>query len=706
MPRIARGVSVLVAIAATGHSACARSDSLPVPFGFSPASGGSHLALEAKFLGLPDAVRIRDAHRLLTLQPHPAGSPRDRELADWTAQQFRSAGLDDVQITTHEVLVSEPLDVTVDMVLPKVWRASMRELPVDGDSDTAIAPAVAGLPHYAYSASGQVTAPVVYAGYGTAADYEWLARQGIDVRDRIVVVRHSGPQRYRGAAVWAAEQRGAAGILMYPDPRDEPQGKSKPYPDAIVAESRIERGSVAYDFLVPGDPLTPGWPSVAGAKRIDRRFATALPKIPSLPLSIADVRPILQSLGGVAVPDWLRSGLVPDLRAGPGPALVRMKVTLGEHIRPIWTVTGMLHGSSSTGEVVIVGNHRDAWIYGGVDPATGSAALVELARAFGELHRGGWRPKRSIVFASWDAEELALTSSTEWAEQHEEWLRDHAVAYLNVDSAASGLRFVAGAAPSLMRVIAAAADAVRDPASRVSIAATARSRWSMDRGAPLRGVDIEVVEDRLGGGSDYTVFLNHLGVPAADLAFDGPLPVYHSVHDTHEFVARVADPEFRYTTTLVKVLGIAALRLLDGDAIPLDVQAAAAIIQKYIAETSERLAAGGSETIVDVGKAADELEQAAAAFSAARDAAIAAADGPRLAELNRRALAFERAFIDPPGLTGRPWFRHLLLAPDRTYAPRVLPGITDAIDRGDSERIVAEAARLARALRRAAASLR
>jgi N-acetylated-alpha-linked acidic dipeptidase len=383
-----------------------------------------------------------------------------------------------------------------------------------------------------------------------------------------------------------------------------------------------------------------------------------------------------------------------------------MKVRLAEDIRPIWTVTGMLHGSSVEGEVVIVGNHRDAWLYGGVDPATGSAALVELARAFGELRRGGWRPKRSILFASWDAEELALTSSTEWGEQHEAWLRDRAVAYLNVDSAASGSRFVAGAVPSLMRVIAGAADAVRNPLTRVSVATAARSQWSMDRGSPVQGSDAEVVEDRLGGGSDYTVFLNHLGVPAADLAFDGPLPVYHSVHDTHQFVARVADPGFRYTTTLVKVLGIAALRLMDGDAIPLDVRAAAAVISKYVAETGDRFPGSGTASLADVRQAARELEEAADAFSAGRDAALASGDAGRLAEFNRRAMALERAFIEPAGLHGRPWFRHLLQAPDRTYAPRVLPGLADAIDAGDAHRAAVEAARLAQALRRAANALR
>jgi N-acetylated-alpha-linked acidic dipeptidase len=383
-----------------------------------------------------------------------------------------------------------------------------------------------------------------------------------------------------------------------------------------------------------------------------------------------------------------------------------MKVSISESVRPIWTVTGTLHGSSAEGDVVVVGNHRDAWIYGGVDPDTGSAALIELARAFGELRKGGWRPKRSLLFASWDAEELALASSTEWGEQREAWLRDRAVAYLNVDSAASGSRFVAGAVPSLMRVVAGAADAVRDPRTRVSIAAAARSQWSMDHGAPVQGRDAEIVEDRLGGGSDYTVFLNHLGVPAADLAFDGPLPVYHSVHDTHQFVARVADPGFRYTTTLVKVLGIAALRLMEADAIPLDVQAAAAGVSKYIAEVGERLQGGDSAMLAEVREALGALEQAAAAFSAARDAAVASGDPDRLAEINRRAMALERAFIEPSGLPGRPWFRHVLVAPDRTYAPRVLPGIADALDAGDSPRAAVEAARLAQALRRAAAELR
>jgi N-acetylated-alpha-linked acidic dipeptidase len=611
-----------------------------------------------------------------------------------------------VQITTHEVLLSEPVEVSVELVAPRSWRASMHEPPIDGDPDTTISPSAAVMPFHAYSASGEVTAPAIYAGDGEAADYDWLSRQGIDVRGRIVLVRHSGAQRYRGAAVWTAEQRGAAGVLMYPErPAGDALSGQHSAANGARAVSAIERGSVAYDFLVPGDPSTPGWPSLPGAKRIERQQAISLPKIPSVPLSVDDVRPILESLGGPAVPERMRSHLVASMRAGAGPAVVRMKAQLVERSRSVWTVTGLLRGASADGEVVVVGNHRDAWVYGGVDPSTGSAALIELARAFGELRRGGWRPKRNVLFASWDAEEMALISSTEWGEQHEGWLRDRAIAYLNVDSAASGSRFVAGAVPSLLRVIAGAADAVGDPLGRVSVATAARSQWSADRGAPAQGRDNEVVFDRLGGGSDYAVFLNHLGVPAADLAFDGPLTVYHSVYDTHRFVAEVADPEFRYTTALVKVWGIAALRLMEADAIPLDIQAAAAAIANDIGEMDRQLT-GSSRGALDAARqAAAALERAAASFTAARDQAIATADMKHLAASNRRAMAVERAFTDPAGLRGRPWYRHLLHAPDRSYAPRVLPGIADAIDARDPDALAAEARRLTEALRRATALL-
>jgi len=701
MTAVARGRWLFVALGVTSL-ACSRNGDAP-PFGFARETARTHLALEARFQALPDPARILDAHRVLTLRPHPAGSPRDRELADWTAAQFRDAGLEDVQIVAHQVLLPRPVRIGVELLEPKPWRATLREVPLEDDPDTAIAPAEAGIPFHAFSAAGEIAAPVVYAGRGEPADYDWLSRQGIDVRGRIVIVRHSGQARYRGAAAWIAQQRGAAGILMYRDPRDdEPQASAQSPDDRRQNETRIERGSIAFDFLVPGDPLTPGWASDPGARRVERREAVSLPSILSIPLSAADARPILQALGGPALPERLRSGLVDDLRAGPGPARVRMTVETADDVGPVWTVTGLLRGRDPDGATVIVGNHRDAWIYGGVDPATGSAALIELARTLGALARSGWRPERNLLFASWDAEELALMSSTEWGESRETWLRDRAIAYLNVDSAASGSRFVAGAAPSLMRVIAEAAQAVRDPQTRGPVATAARSRKAAERGGEIRGTSEEVVEDRLGGGSDYAVFLNHLGVPAADLAFDGPATAYHSIYDTHRFVARVADPEFRYTTTLVKVLGIAALRLLQADALPLDVRASASAIGGYLREIEQ--SARDPEvfrSLAGVRTAAGELEQAAASFHAARETAIAKRDTARLVDLNRRALAFERAFTDPAGLRGRPWYRHLLHAPAPNYAPLVLPGLTEALAAGDPQRIAEETARLAQALRRA-----
>ena len=454
-----------------------------VPLGFSAARSQAQTEIERRFLAAPDAARIENAHKFLTEQPHMAGSARDRVLAEWMSEAFRSAGLENVGMETHEVLLPWPQEVSVEMASPRPWRASMRERSVAGDPFTNEEHANPGVPFHAYSASGEVTAPVVYAGSGLADDYDWLASQGIDVRGKIVIVRYSVPYSYRGFKAYTAERRGAAGILIYSDPADDGSAKGKTYPDGPWSpESRIERGGIAYDFLVPGDPLTPGWASLTDAPRIDSRDAVSLPRIVSAPLSFEDARVILESLGGPAVPARWRGAGKLTYRAGPGDAVVRLRVTSDDRVRPIWTVTGMIRGSAEPDDVVIVGNHRDAWIYGGVDPSSGTAALVELARTLGDLARSGWRPRRSILFASWDAEEYALTSSTEWGEQHQEWLRSHAVAYLNVDSAASGPNLSLSAVPALNQVLDDAARVVKDPVSRLTLAATTRDRQRRNPG--------------------------------------------------------------------------------------------------------------------------------------------------------------------------------------------------------------------------------
>jgi N-acetylated-alpha-linked acidic dipeptidase len=641
-----------------------------------------------------EADRIRDFHKEYAAKPHVAGTPRDRELAEWTRDRWREYGLDDVAITEHEVLLPYPEDVTVEMTAPKPWRASMKEEPIPGDEYTQ---ADVGLPYHAYSASGDVTAPVVYAGSGNPADYDWLRSKGIDIKGKIALVRYSVPYSYRGFKALTAQRRGAAGILIYSDPADDGFKKGKVYPDGPWGpDSHIQSGGIVFDFMVPGDPLTPGWASVPGAKRISASESVALPRIMSAPLSWKDAKVILGALEGVEAPKaWQGAGLY---KVGPGPATVRLRLKMDDRVRPIWTVTGKIRGREEPESLVIAGNHRDAWMYGGVDPSSGSAALMELARTLGALAKAGARPRRTILLASWDAEEFTLTSSTEWGEQHERELREQAIAYLNVDSAASGPNFGAAAVPALNRLIGEVASDVRDPVARIPIVAAWRGRAQKERGTLPTGGGGELVNNKLGSGSDYTVFLNFLGIPIADLSFDGPYGVYHSVYDNHNWVARIGDPGFRYHAAMVRVWGLLALRLANADVLPLDYEAYAGRIREFIDAIDRRYAAELEPARV----AAERL--ASAASAAARDMEAARSSGSA-AEVNRRLIAAERAFLDPEGIPGRPWYRHQIYAPKFTYAPELLPAVAEAVQAGDPAAVARQAARLAAALDRAAAVL-
>jgi N-acetylated-alpha-linked acidic dipeptidase len=676
--------------------------------GFTSARADAHRDLERRFLTLPTADRIKDAHQFLADKPHIAGSPRDRELAEWTRDTFTEYGLDDVEITTHEVLLPYAEEVSVEMTAPTIWRASMREEPIPGDRYTQASVDELGLPYHAYSASGDITAPVIYAGSGNPADYDWLATQGIDVRGKLVLVRYSVPYSYRGFKALTAQQRGAAGLLIYSDPADDGYAKGKVYPDGPWGpDSHIQRGGIVYDFMVPGDPLTPGWASVPGARRLQASDAISLPTIVSVPLSYRDARVILASLTGPEVPERWRGALPLTYRAGAGETILRVRMRGDDRIRPIWTVTGVLRGAERPDEVVIVGNHRDAWIYGGVDPSSGSAALMELARTLGALKKSGWKPARTILFASWDAEEFTLTSSTEWGEQHASWLRDKAVAYLNVDSAASGPNLSIAAVPALNGAIEDVARVVRDPGSRVTLAARARDRASRERGVLPTGSAGEMIDNRLGSGSDYTVFLNFLGVPVADLSFDGPYGVYHSMYDNHRWVATIGDPGFRYHVALVQLWGLLALRLAQADVLPLDYVPYADRVTDFAKEVGRRWMGAGDthDRLADVRTAATELRSAAELFNSRVRNALTKSDTPAIRILNRQLIAVERALLDPAGLPGRSWYRHVVYAPKFTYAPEILPGVAEAVDSGDHARATAQAERLAQALRRAAAAL-
>jgi N-acetylated-alpha-linked acidic dipeptidase len=692
---------VMLAMAAAVLIAAAWPQRGSPPLGFTPARTASHGEWEGEFRRRPTPARIRDVHRILTSEPHVAGSERDRVLAKFVGDRFRECGLEEIVTTTHEVMLPKPIETRVDIVTPFTWSASMREVPVAANPDTLRSHASIDPAYHAYSASGEVTAPVVFAGHGAAEDYDWLRSRNIEVRGKVVLVRHSVPYSYRGAKVWTAQQRGAAALLIYSDPADDGFGRGSVYPAGPWGpETRIQRGGISFDFLVPGDPLTPGWPSTAGAKRIRPADAPTLPAIVSAPLSPADARVILEALGGPEVPTSWRGAMPIPYRAGSDSIVLRVRTRSDDSIKPVWTVTGMIRGADRADQIVVVGNHRDAWTYGGVDPSTGTAALLELACNLGELTRAGWRPHRSVLFASWDAEEFGLTSSTEWGEEHERWLRKNAVAYINVDSGVAGTELDLTAVPSLNPLLEEVARAVRDPATGLTLAARARDR---------RGSHTDIVANRIGGGSDYTVFLNFLGVPVADLSFDGPYGVYHSLYDTHDWVARIGDPEFRYHAALVELWGLTTMRLADADVLPLDYVPYAARIAEFAAEVERSWTAlpGGAPADVtrDVKSAVQELRQAADRFNARRQRALATdAPADRL-QLDEDLISAERAFLDPDGLPGRSWFRHTIFAPKFTYAPEVLPGVAEAVAAGDGDRATLQARRLATALRRAAAAL-
>jgi N-acetylated-alpha-linked acidic dipeptidase len=676
-------------------------------YGFTARSAARQRSLERRFLTLPSPEKARAAHAFLTAEPHVAGSPRDRVLAEWVRDRWREYGLERIEITEHEVLLPYATEVQVEMVAPTRWRASLKEEPVAGDHFST---RDVGVAYHAYSASGDVTAPVVYAGSGNPADYDWLAERGIDIKGKIALVRYSVPYSYRGFKALTAEQRGAAGILIYSDPADDGFKKGKTYPEGPWGpESHIQRGGIVYDFRVPGDPLTPGWASTPGAKRIARTEAASLPGIMSAPLSWKDARVLLEALRGPEAPAAWQGGLPITYRVGSGPATVRMRVQTDDKVRPIWTVTGRITGTTDPDQLVIVGNHRDAWVYGGVDPGSGSASLMELARSLGTLARQGARPKRTIVFASWDAEEFTLTSSTEWGEQHAADLGEQAVAYLNVDSSASGINFGSAAVPSLNRLVTEAADAVIDPDSGRSIAA-AHQRGSHEGGALPGGAGSDLVNNRLGSGSDYTVFLNFLGIPVVEMSFTGPYGVYHSVYDSHTWMTKYGDPKFLYHTAMTRLWGVMALRLANADIVPLDYRAYADRVREFVKETIERARPADRAAFAPLEASSDRFTRAARAMATRVDALLRArtADAATVAGqavISRALMQAERALLDRDGIPGRPWYRHLIYAPKPTYAPEVLPGIAEAIDAGDRTRLADQIARLSAALDRAAATL-
>jgi N-acetylated-alpha-linked acidic dipeptidase len=579
-----------------------------------------------------------------------------------------------------------PKSSFLELVAPTHYRASLREAPYPEDPDTKnpdVSSAWSGM-----SISGDVTAPVVYAHSGNPEDYDLLRKEGISVKGKIVMVRYSNPYSYRGFKALTAQREGAAAMLVYSDPAEDGFKKGKVFPEGPWGpETHIQRGAITYDFMVPGDPLTPGWASLPGAKRISIDDAVSAPKIMALPLSWHDARPILENLGGPMAPkDW-QGGLPIEYHLGGEQAKVHLKIEMDNSIKPYYVVEGHIRGSELPDEWVVVGNHRDAWVYGGVDPSSGTASMMEMSRALGDLSKHGIRPRRTIVFCSWDGEEVGLTGSTEWGEQYVDELRKKAVAYLNVDSSTSGPHFDPSAVGSLTPMLVEASHEFQDPATGKSFY-EAWKEWTIqkkkDADDPSEVSDFNLADTRIGSGSDHTVFLNFVGMPVMELQFNGDYGVYHSMYDDYYWMNHIGDPGYRYHTLMTQLWGVIALRLANADLLPFDYASYAANVRQFVRE----MARGKDMRQLDlkpVMAGIDEFETAGRKLNESIEAALASGKlDPKLAdEINHGLMQAERNWLNPEGIPGRPWFKHILYGARFTYAHLELPGLTEAVEKGD-----------------------
>jgi N-acetylated-alpha-linked acidic dipeptidase len=654
--------------------------------GFTPERSAWQRDYERRLMALPTPAECDALLRELTREPHVAGTPGNQRVARLIADEFRKAGLE-VSTPTYDVLLSYPKSARLEIVGEPGVALARTEEPIASDPDTAIAPGL--IPWNAYAPSADLTAQVVYVNHGAAQDYDRLAQMGVDVKGKIVLARYFAG--YRGGKSLEAEKRGVAAILVYSDPIDDGWFKGEVYPSGPWGPlSHFQRGANVYDFIVPGDPLTPGWASTLGARRISEAESAILPKIPMMPLSSRDAAELLKRLKGPAVPEgWQGLAIADTYRVGPGPVLAHLAIENTRERRTIQNVIGVLRGTDEPARQILLSNHHDAWVYGAVDPSSGTATMISLARALGALARQGLRPRRTIVFGNWDAEEYTLTGSTEWGEDRAEDLRQNAVICINVDASSSGKSFAASASPLAFAAIREAAGDVADPGSPgKSVADT----WRENAGTANVGSDAtgaagnELPIAILGSGSDYTVFFNHLGVSSVDLVFDGPYGVYHSVYDDYAWMATAGDPGFLYHAAMARYAGVLALRFANADVLPFDAAAYGTEIARYAQDLArEGRAMPLSDELSGLSREASAWSAAAAA---AQSTVLEKLRSGRAATVNRAAvnawlLSLERGLLDPRGLPARPWFRHLVYAPLPSYAAQTLPAVREAVGSGD-----------------------
>lgn len=690
--------------------ACAQPREAERPrLGYTSESFTREQVVERQFQALISSRSLSDAHRALTRRPHMAGTEGGREVVDYLRQTLSKAGLD-VEVLEYEVFLSHPRRIQVEIVAPTARRLSVREPSIDSIPDTAHSEL--SVAFVAYSPSADVTAPVVYVNYGLPADYEQLALLGVDVKGKIALARYG--RSHRAVKVHTAEHAGAAGIILFSDPADDGFVRGPVWPPGYWrGEQMSQRGNAKYSWFWHGDPLTPGLPAVANAARLDFSTAPTLPRIPVVALSWGEARHLLDGLGGPVAPEGFKGGLPMTYRLGPGAVRARLAIEMDNRLRTIRNVVARIRGSQAPERMILLGGHHDAWTFGGVDPGTGGAALLEVAKGLGQLVAIGWQPQRTIGIAFWDAEEYGLVGSTEFAEDKKVELRERLIAYVNTDMYMAG-RFDPGGVPSLRDFLVDVTTDVPDGEGSV-YDGWRTSEWQRQPAERRPSDPSSLVVDlkALGSGADFVPFQDHLGVPTLSVEFIGEngygFGPYHSSLDTRAYVERVADPDFKQGSVLARVLGTLALRMAGADILPFRFshyvkKLAEAVKDAEAWARDGRIGPSVALDLTTVSARIDRLPSVAAALERAIDEGLNTGRLPdsRTPALNDRLARLEQQLCDDDGHASSRWYRHVFHGWNiySLYDGQPFPGLADALRANDPQRVAHEVARIERALER------
>ncbi len=694
--------------------------------GFKSENAAVQLELESQFESRLKAENLDVWMQRLAAEPHWVGTEYGKKNAEWMAEQFRSWGYD-TKIETYHVLFPYPKIRELELVSPDPYTAKLTAVPVEGDPYTAQGEAL--LPSYnAFSTDGEAEADLVFVNYGIPRDYEELEKMGIDVKGKIVIAKYYGS--WRGIKPKLAAEKGAIGCIIYSDPEDDGYVRGDVYPEgAFKNKTGVQRGSVMDMPLYPGDVLTPGYAAKKDAKRLDRKDAPTITKIPVLPISYEDALPLLSALKGPVAPNSWKGGLPITYHVGPGPAKVRIKLEFDWKITPAHNVIAMLEGSTYPDQWIMRGNHHDAWVHGANDPVSGMVAVMEEARVIGEMAKQGKRPKRTVVYAAWDAEEPGLIGSTEWVEDHEKELQAKLVAYINTDSNGRGF-FGAGGSHTLQTMVSEVADAVTDPQTGVSIKERRIARQLAGGG----NANFEL--SALGSGSDYTPFIQHAGIASLNIGFGGENAggEYHTIYDTYPHYTRFKDPGFAYGVALANTAGRIVLRMANADVLPFEFKQWHATVSEYLKEIMEEtesrrkevkshnelvarkayaLAADPRENIappnkkeeipyLDFSPLQNSLARLGERIEELESLSPESLSVEKQKALNEALQGTEQILTDMTGLPRRPWFRHRLYAPGfyTGYGVKTLPGVREAIEQENWKEAQEQIGILARTLER------